>query len=123
LAVIDFFYASFGVKERGEMNSVAVGDRLDLLDSLPCYESAALRKGFKSLLQSQDHPFQETAVENMGKRMTIENAMNIGLKCHPGSDLPQASEEHFYPAATWGEILRVPGIAYDGVGGDTVQKQ
>jgi len=105
------------------MDSVLLGDCLDRLYSFASDESASLGEWFEPPLQSEDHPFQKASVEHVRKWMAIKNAVNIGLKRHAGDYLPQSSEEHSRSAGSRREILRIPGIAHDGVRSDAIQEE
>ena len=69
------------------MDSVAGGDFLDLVDAVLGDEASALGEGLKAALESQGHAFEEASVDYVGKRMAVQDALEIGRETHSAGDL------------------------------------
>jgi hypothetical protein len=69
------------------MDSVAGGDFLDFVDAVPGDEASALREGLKAVVESQGHTFEEASVDYVGKRVAVQDAIEIGRETHSAGDL------------------------------------
>ncbi len=96
-----------------------------LLDPRRRDGSSSPREGFEAALQSKGHAFEQTSMDHVGKRMPIQNSTKIRGEPHSTGDLSQTSEEDFGTGdlGGWRQVLRVPRIANDCVGGDVTQQK
>src|SRR5712691_3999228 len=98
---------------------------LNLLDPLLSDEPPSLREGFEPALQSESHAFEQTSVDDIGKRMPVQNSVKIRRETQSTGDLSQTSEEDFGAGhlGAWRQVLRVARIANDYLGRDPAQPQ
>ena len=98
---------------------------LNLLDPLRSDEPTSLREGFEAGFQSKSHTFEQTSMDHIGEWMAIEDSAEIWHERHSASDLSQTSKEDFgvRHLGAGREVLRVAGIANDGLGRDPAQQK
>jgi len=69
------------------MDSVAGGDFLDFVDAVLGDEASALGEGLKAALESQGHAFEEASVDYVGKRVAVQDAIEMGRETRSAGDL------------------------------------
>src|SRR5207237_5562933 len=116
---------SIGIKKRREVDAMSGGDRLDFLDELRSDGAPSAGEGFKASFQRESDPFEQASVGHVGKRMTVQDSMEIGLERHSARDLSQPSRNNRGAGDLYigRQVLRVTGIADDGVGRDVTQQK
>ena len=94
------------------------GDHLDFLDELRSDGAPSAGEGLKPSFQRESDAFEQASVGHIGERMTVQNSMKIGVELQSARDLSQPSEENRGPRGLCirGQVLRVTGIADEGVG-------
>ena len=100
------------------------GDHLDFFDVLRRDGAPSAGEGLKPFFQRESNAFEQASVGHIGERMMVQNSTKIGVERHSARDLSQSSEKYRGPGGLCirGEVLRVTGIADDGVGRDAAQQ-
>jgi hypothetical protein len=68
---------------------MSCGNGIDFFNPLKVDESPSLGEGLKAMLQSESHPFEQTAVNHIGEWMTIEDSTKIGDEGQPPVTCPR----------------------------------
>jgi hypothetical protein len=86
-------------------------------------KTASLGKWFEPAFECQRHPFQQTAVRDVRKRMPVQHAVEIRLEAHASANLPESAKEdsRVRPRRAGCKVLGIARVAEDCIRRDVVE--